>query len=772
MTPASIALVSFLMLALQVAWMQALGHAQGHHLAVVVISIALLGFGAGGSVLTLWKSRARGGLERLYAPALLMCALSTALLPALARPLLAGLEVDLLHADPGQWWRLAGLGGAMFLPFFFGAAALSAAFAARAERIGTLYAANLLGSAAGAGATLLLMRAVLPEQAMTWLALLALVAALPARPGRIPLAVATLATLAAILLAPDLPRSPYKELSQALRLPEVHREGPLPHPLGRVDIVTSPALRYAPDLSLRYAGTVPAPPHLFIDGEGAGHLLAADDPSAGILRETPRALPFAATPPPRRVLCLSPGGTPTPLLAVHAGADVTVVEPHPRIARLMQPHIARLPVDLVRADPRLYLAQDIHSPFDLIVFPERGLFGGPVGLQTLGEDKLFTLEALLAAGSRLASGGHLAFPVWLDAPLRHAPRILDLVAESLRATGRDPARHIVAVRGWGSMSVLAGREPFSPETLDAIQAFSREKGFDLLWPPDRTGERTHVSADDTLDDLMAALLGPDPESVRTAYPFDIRAPTDDRPFFNQFLRSAVRSGDLDFLSVSERGLVYLWALLVLLAVGVLVLVLGPLAPLRTAIAPAGFTLPVFLGLGAGFMFFEIVLIQRFTLLWGSPVVSAALVMTALLTGMGLGSAASRRRPATPRRLAALAAGIAVMQMLLPPIVSETIARLLPAPALLRHAGGLTLLVIVAIPLGMPFPMGVRILSARNPGHIPWACGIDGAIAVLTAPAAALLAYRAGYASLAGASAAAYLLAAAAALPQKGSAREL
>ncbi len=758
MTPLSIGLVSFLLLALQVAWMRALGHAQGHPLAYVVISIALLGFGAGGSVLTLWKNRGPRRLESLYAPALLLCAVATALLPRLAHPLLTGLEVDLLLVDRAQWFRLAGLGGVLFLPFFFGAAALSIAFSTRAERIGPLYAANLIGSAIGAGASLLLLRLALPEQIMAGLAPLALLAALPARPRPAGLALAALATGVAILWAPPLPRSPYKDLSYALQLPEIHRVGPLPHPLGRVDVMASPAQRYAPDLSLRYTGDVPAPPHLFVDGQGAGHLLAAADSSAQILADTPRALPFAAA-PIRTALCLSPGGTPMLHLAASRGARVTAVEPHPRIAEFMAPLLDPARMDLVRADPRVFLSQANLPPQDVIVFPERGLFGGPTGLQTLGEDTLFTIEAVRAAWAHLSPEGWLAFNVWLDAPLRHAPRVVDLVAQALRAEGiGTPGAHVAIVRGWGSMSLIAGPSALSVDALARIAAFADDKGFDVLWPPG-SAERFHGATDDALDEWLPALLGPEAEDARRSYRFDIRAPTDDKPFFNQFLRPGEGGGNLSFLSVSERGLVFLRALLLLLGIAVLLVVLLPLLPLRASLRQAPFTLPVFAGLGAGFMFFEIALIQRFTPLWGNPVVSAALVIAALLCGMGAGSAASRRLPATPRGLAGLALGIAAMQALVLPALEFAVPRLLAASAAVRFGGGIALLVLCAIPLGMPFPIGVRLLSQRAPRHIPWACGIDGAVAVLTAPVAALLAYRAGYSSLAYASVTAYLLAA-------------
>ena len=63
---------------------------------------------------------------------------------------------------------------------------------------------------------------------------------------------------------------------------------------------------------------------------------------------------------------------------------------------------------LRRANPRLFLSQaDLPLP-DLIIFPERGQFGGPTGGQTLSEDSLFTVEALRAAWARLAPEGRLA----------------------------------------------------------------------------------------------------------------------------------------------------------------------------------------------------------------------------------------------------------------------------------------------------------------------------------------------------------------------------
>jgi hypothetical protein len=767
----SIALLSAALLALQIVLMQALGYAQGHHLAYVVLSVAMLGFGAGGSLLTLLRRMRTRGLSPapLYGPCLVLCALTTVLLPALTRPLLAGLEVNLLHTDRTQWLRLTGLGGAMLFPFLFGAAALSVAFTTHAREIGRLYAANLAGSAAGACGALVLLHLALPEQVIPWLGLVPVLALIPMVRSRgagvASAAVTGLVVLLAAVLPTRLPRSPYRGLSYSLQLPGVERTGPLPHPLGRVDVTTAPAQRYAPDLSLQYSGPVPSPPRVFIDGEAAARLLDPTAPGGLILDHTPRALPFA-TGSVGSVLCLDPGGSPYLNLAASHGARVTAVEPHPRIAALVRPLIRHAPVVLHRADPRLYLAGPAADEgYDLIVFPERGMFGGPVGLQALGEDTLLTVEAVETALARLGPGGRLAFQVWLDAPLRHAPRVIDLVAQALRRRGADdPGTHVLAVRGWNSLSLTAGSEPVSRDALDRAKAFSQAHGFDLVWPPVPGLERFHSTPGEPLDRLLAALLGPHPETVYANYRFDVRAPTDNRPFFNQFLRLGQRGPDLDLLSVSERGTVFLQALLLLLAVGVAMLLLLPLAPLRTSLRHAPFTLVYFAGLGAGFMCLEVALIQRLTLLWGSPVMSAALVITTLLCGMGAGSALSHRLPSSQRVLLLVTLAIGLLQILLLPGLELAVPQLLGLSVVPRIASGLAVLVVVGLPLGIPFPLGIRLLERSGAGsHIPWACGIDSALAVLTAPAAALLAFHAGFPSLAYAAAGAYIVAAAAAL---------
>ncbi len=272
-----------------------------------------------------------------------------------------------------------GTGYRLFPAFFWGAAALSIAFSVETAQIHSLYAANLLGSALGSGLAWFGLFHLQPEQLTGPLALLILLTVFLKRPPAWQWGLSAVLVAVTLWMSPEIPRSPYKPLSYALQLPEVAHQGPLPHPLGRVDRVSSPALRHAPDLSLPYTGPVPAPPQLFVNGETAGVLLHPDDVAASILLQTPQALPYVAG-NPERVLFLSPGGT-APLLA-SGGTQLTIVERHSHLVRAIRDLSESLPVKVVRQDPRLFLSRDHLPPQDLIVFPERGQFGGPTGLQT------------------------------------------------------------------------------------------------------------------------------------------------------------------------------------------------------------------------------------------------------------------------------------------------------------------------------------------------------------------------------------------------------
>ncbi len=734
-----------MLLAVQLSLIQSLGFVQGHHLAYVVLSVALLGFGAGGSLLTLFRKTASDRLEVWYAPLASFAGVSVAWLPRLAKGFLHTLEVDLLFTGVDPWLQLAALGALLCVPFCVGALALSIVFRTRSEHIGGVYAANLIGSALGASIVIPMLTQWLPELLLPLLGGSGLLSGLLFSRRKLWWHgfCGVLIFLAILTSSPWQP-SQYRDLAYALQLPERDVEGPYPHYHGRLDIVSAPALRFAPDVSLQYRGNVPAPPHYFVNGNRAAVMLDRDAAGHHILAYTPHGLPYALQEYASVLLLAPEGNAPVLLAASDEKTTVQAIVPHPLIAEHMRAYVPPH-TGITRADPRGFLAATRHTTYDLVVFPPRGLFGGPTGLQTLGGDALFTTEAIVRSLDILSPDGWLAFPVWLDDPLRHSLRVLALIRAGLQRQGIEMLEdHVLILRGWGSVFFMASPEPIGARAIEKARAFADGQGFDLIHPAEKDDTMRHGALDEPPAKWFRILLGADADAFLQDYRFDVTAPTDARPFFDQFIRPGEWAGDLNWLSVSERGMTVLYVLLVQLLVAVLLIVGLPLWPLRRQLASGGGTIGYFSGLGAGFMLYEVALIQLLIPLWGDPVTGAAFVITTLLVGMSLGSLFSRRLSNNHGYTRVLTVIACFCLLLIGLGMPHLIRLVLPYGGMVRMALLGPVIFLSAVLLGMPFPCGIRLLRRRAPAHIPWACGIDGAVAVLAAPSAALLAFYFGY----------------------------
>jgi hypothetical protein len=147
--------------------------AQFYHFALLVISLALLGFGASGSLLALWP--------RLRAPAWWpWYALGFGVATPLAYLLVNALPFDsyAIAWDPIQLALLLADLLVLAAPFVFAGALVGSMLSGEPGRAGRIYAANLAGSAVGAGIAPLALSWPGPERAVLLCAVLGAGAAL------------------------------------------------------------------------------------------------------------------------------------------------------------------------------------------------------------------------------------------------------------------------------------------------------------------------------------------------------------------------------------------------------------------------------------------------------------------------------------------------------------------------------------------------------------------------------------------------------------------
>lgn len=776
---AGIAFVSAGVTAWQLALMQWLGWVQWYHFAYLVIALALLGFGAAGTVLTLARARWLARWPRIAAIAAALAAATMAL--ALRAAGAGGLAPDLylLFADPWQIARLAAASLALACPFFFSGLAIGLVLTAGAARAGRLYAWNLAGSGAGGVAGWMLLGAFAPTQIPALVSMLPLAGAVlllrcdALRGGARAAPVAGAAVLIAIAtLLPGGPRpSQFKDISRLLDLPGARITADIPDPRGRLQIIDTPVFRPAPPGSLRFAAEYPVQRAVLLDGNLRGSLVDARGPAADDSRAVfDHALETVAWAlgPRENVLFLESGGDGFAAWAAERGANRLVcVESHPGIAK----ELARvLPVGAIveNAEPRDVLARD-GVAFDFIRFPMAGAFGGTVGMQAVGEQFLFTAEAFAAALDRLAADGVIAVSAWTEQAEKNAPRLLATVMEGLRRAGAgDPRAHIAMIRSWNATTLVVKRAPLTETDSAAIRGFCLRLEFDPLVLGGEVAEgaeRFHEVPGSALTEQVRAVLDGDIAAAEAAAggAFRLGPATDDRPYFSQFLKIGhlsriAREGGWRSAPFVEMGYLVVALSAPVLLIAALALVVAPLSRVGWAGGSRWATAMFATGLGLGFMFLEIGLIARLTLLLGGALTSAATVLTTLLVAAGAGSALSQRFPATPRTLARITLGVAAVCVALG-VATAHAPEGWSAPVAARMLVAGLAIAPAAFVMGMAFPTLLRLLEATEPSHVPWAWAVNGCASVVAPSLAILIAVNAGHSAVFAAAAAAYAIAA-------------
>jgi hypothetical protein len=148
---------------------------------------------------------------------------------------------------------------------------------------------------------------------------------------------------------------------------------------------------------------------------------------------------------------------------------------------------------------------------------------------------------------------------------------------------------------------------------------------------------------------LRRVAGSLPSEVGTEHELLLHAPTDDRPFFRNFLRQRVdelpskKADPFEFMRLWDDALALMYLLIFVVSSFAIAFFLGPLLRLAGRGLPGirlRYTLVFmlyFACLGYGFLMIEIPLLQRFILLLGKPVYALAVVLFALLLFSGLGS---------------------------------------------------------------------------------------------------------------------------------------
>lgn len=604
-------------LILEVALTRLFSIAFWYHFAFLVISIALLGFGASGTFLTIFSSllnkpnRSLSWLSLIFSISIITVFIICRQIP---------FDPARISWDSRQILYILLYSFLLSIPFFFAGLTLSVAISHAPQIVNRIYFSDLSGAGLGALSVSILFPFLEGSGVIIFASLMAAMASfffsfwnknVPSIDGQkfltvqkinIFLRIICIIIIFIILIVKpqniinyiNIPISPYKDLKTALLYPEARILKTDWNSFSRVDVIESPAVRYAPGLSLEYRRPLPSQIGITEDGSGLNAITEykKNPPISPLLKGgegglrgdlefipyLPSYLPYyirhqTSDSKPQTsifrnhdILIIEPGGglpvlmalkglfespspQSSPLMGEGGEGVIDIVERNPLLVRLIKDDFGYFSGDIYKdrrvrvfiEEGRTFLRKEKKS-YDIIDLSMPGTISPTsTGLYGLLEDYTFTVEAFEELIRRLKENGVISITRYILPPPREEARIISLALNAFRRFGiEDPSDRIAAIRSWGTVTILIKKTPFEDFEIERIKEFSKSRRFDIVYFKGLRQEETNiynVFREDPYFKTFNSLIDSEKrETFYKDYLFDLRPTTDDRPFFFHFFR--------------------------------------------------------------------------------------------------------------------------------------------------------------------------------------------------------------------------------------------
>jgi len=363
------------------------------------------------------------------------------------------------------------------------------------------------------------------------------------------------------------------------------------------------------------------------------------------------------------------------------------------------------------------------------------------GAFVLSENSLYTTEAWRIFYEHLTARGVLTFTRWYyENNPGEMYRITALASKMLTDVGTgNPRDHIIIAKNTnrkpktqdmmpeGIGTILVSKKPFSESDVASLTDLVERLQFTMILSPD-------YAADSTFIKITSGKVS---QKFLDEFPINISAPTDNSPFFFHMLRlKDIFKPELRVhgnMSFNMKAIFILGILLMVVVFLTGVFIILPLVLTMKKVSLKN-TFPLFLffaSIGLGFMLVEISQMQRLIVFLGHPIYGLAVVLFSLLLSSGIGSSFTQKIDISNlgksgvQRFIILLSLLAVFGIFTPQIVHACQAFSTP----LRILVAVAILFPIGLFMGMAFPMGMKMASKRRDELTPWFWGINGSMSV-------------------------------------------
>lgn len=757
-------LVSFAALLLEISYTRVISFKLFYYYTYLVIGLALLGIGAGGVLVALWGRLRHAATDTVILWSLILGAASV----AVGYVIVARISINTLdiwsygtRASFTSVARLLVICVAIFASFLAVGVVVATLFGRKADQIGRLYFADLVGAGLACAVVVALISSIGPPGTILLAGLILALGGL-----RIALrdrwrTLAVVGVLLAVVLAvfavkPSL-------------LPEQRADATKQNLNSSNTVYSSWSPIFRVDVSKLGSDQL----LLFHDGLLGSAIHRYDGNPASLTRfnTDPRKFPFTVPGTnPKDVLIIGAAGGNEVLTSLYFDAGhIDAVELNPVTYSLVTDkyaafdgHLAQNPkVNYVMGDGRSYLARSSRR-YNLVWFPAPDSYSATnaatAGAFVLSESYLYTTNAAESSLRHLAPHGLLAVQFGeFDKPNRTL-RYVATARTALAHLGiHDPERHILVasssadVLGRSLTTILVQRAPF---TADEVARF----GTSVASIPGASARYAPGSLDPPTNPVARLVRTPESQlnAFYDGYPFDVRPITDNQPFFWHFtpFGDVVRNfgnpiDPKDFEeAIGERVLLLLLGVAAVLAAVFLLLPFVTIRRTWATLPRKGRSAIYFSLLGLGFIFFEITLIQKLTLFLGYPTYSLTVTLLAILLFTGVGALWSERVKAEATRvipvlLVAIAALTVFYLFGLGPLTDA----LLSASLAVRILTAVVVMAPLGVCLGMFMPLGIGVvanLTDHPREYVAWGWAVNGFASVIGSVLSTILAMSFGF----------------------------
>ncbi len=765
-----ILLVSVSVLLTEISYTRVVSFKLFYYYVYLVIGLALLGLGAGAVVVAVVGRLRQVALDTVLFWSMVIGACAT----VGAYAVVAALRIDTLkvweYGTSGSILNLALIMATclcVFSSFVGPGVAIAALFSRRTESIGGLYAADLTGAAlACATVVFVVSRIGAPATIMLSAAVLAVASLRVGLRTRRSLAALSGGLLVACLLLTIVPN--------LLPTQQVDSSKPFVKPPNPA-IATGWGSVFRVDVA-RAGKHAPNVLNLFHDGILGAGIYRWNGTRSFLTRydfpQDSRSIPFSVLgAPPTHEAVIGAAGGHEVLASLYFGAKhVDAVELNPVTVDLVRNrfadfdgHLAQNPaVDYINADGRSYMARTAQHD-DLIWYPAPDSYAATnsalSSANVLSESYLYTTNALVTNLQHLTDRGIFVAQFGEDDNVHdlRTTRFVATAREALRQLGvQDPRNHILVAdtqtHFLGSIplsTIVVSLHRFTPAQVAAFaSSVTRVPNTSTLYAPGTAVTPNPVNS-------VVTVSNSDLGSFYRNFPYDVTPTSDNGPYFWHFARfgtvighytQSLSSADRED-SVGERVLLLLLAMSVLAA---LVFLLAPFVVVRSTWSrmPAKRWSSVFFGgVGLGFIFFEITLMQRLNLFLGFPTYSLTVTLAALLLFTGVGALISRSVARTRRAIPVLLGAVVALGVFylfgMPPLTDA----LLSLPLAFRIAATFVMLAPLGVCLGMFMPLGLRTVSGGGETgrtYVAWGWAVNAFASVVGSALATILSMEFGF----------------------------